>query len=100
MLEPPWQSWSLASCGLLGSHYPHCETRNASHDLSFCFIFELANPTTRSWMWNQNELGSLEFAPGAHIPVSQFDEVDWPLVLCLPFDRQDLLYAGVNLHKR
>src|SRR5947208_12499656 len=73
---PPWQFCSLASCGLIGRHYPHCQTGNAPDDLSFGFIFELANPAARSRMRNQNELRSLKFAPGTHVAASQLDKVN------------------------
>src|SRR5882762_8505452 len=51
-------------------------------------------------MRNEDKLASLEFAPGTHIAVTQFHEIDRSLILCLPFERQDLLDAGVDLDER
>ena len=41
-----WQSWCVAWCRIAGNHDAHRKAGDASHNLSFRFILELANRAT------------------------------------------------------
>jgi hypothetical protein len=52
------------------------------------------------WSRDQNQLTAVQFAPTAHVAISELEEKDGTVMLVMPVDWRHCSLAGIDLHKR
>src|ERR1700683_4671946 len=95
-----WKSCAFASSIVRRIGNPHSDGRHSPDHFGFGFIIELANTAWRERMRDQSQLVAVQLAPRARIAVSQFDEINGPIVLTPPWKCLNLVHALINLKKR
>jgi hypothetical protein len=53
----------------------------------------------RTGMWQQKQFLLVQLAPGAAVPIAQFDKINGPFILTRPATAQDLSRGRIDLYE-